>query len=70
MANHDAMQPEGAKHHGTLTLQPPTPHEELANLGLVTSESEDHPSHHPRPGTDRDSHPTTAGSPVIRRPPA
>ena len=70
MTNHDATQHEGAKHHGTLTLQPPTPEEELANLGLVTSESEDHVVHHPQPGSDKDSHPTTAGSPVIRRTPA
>lgn len=70
MSNHDATQPDGAKHHGTLTLQPPTPHEELDNLGLVTHESSDHASHHSRPGIDKDSHPTTAGSPEIRRPPA
>ncbi len=70
MSNHNPMQPDRAEHHGTMTLHPPTPHEELANLGLVTSESEDHVVHHPQPGSDKDSNPTTAGSPEIRRTPA
>ena len=70
MSNHNAMQHDGAKHHGTLNLHPPTPHEELGNLGLVTAESKDHASHHPQPGVDKDANPTTAGSPEIRRTPA
>lgn len=59
---------EPTKHHGTLNHLPPTPHEELENLGLVKTGAASHTSCHPDHGPDRESHPTNAGSPEIRRP--
>lgn len=61
-------QPEPAKHHGTLHNPPPTPHEELGNLGLVQEEAAAHTSHHPDHDNAHEAKPTSAHAPTIHRP--
>lgn len=68
MATPHATHPDPAKHHGTLNHLPPSPQEELENLGLVKSGASSHASHHPDHDHDDESKPTSAGSPTIKRP--
>ena len=55
-------------HHGSATHLPPSPHEELENLGLVQSQAVAETSRHPGYGHEREATPTNAGAPTIRRP--
>jgi hypothetical protein len=60
--------PHPTPHHGSATHLPPSPQEELENLGLVQSEAAAHATRHPDHGLEREAKPTNAGSPTIRRP--
>ncbi len=67
MTSHTTPQ-DRPQHHGSATHLPPSPHEELENLGLVQRQAVSETSHHPDHGREREATPTTAGSPTISRP--